>query len=224
MTLKDALAQLEALGSEKMRAHNVKHGVSGDQFGVKMGDIRTLAKEIRTDHALALELWDTGILDARLLAILLMKPKQIAAGDMDAMVRSNPFTQVSDWLNSYIVKQHPDKEALRQQWMATDHPMAARAGWSLTAERVSKNADGLDLAALLDRIEAGIADAHPLPQWTMNSTLANIGIHHPEHRARALAIGEAQGVYRDYPTSPGCTSPFAPVWIQELVRRQGAAG
>jgi 3-methyladenine DNA glycosylase AlkD len=58
----------------------------------------------------------------------------------------------------------------------------------------------------------------------MNNTLAAIGIHHPEHRARALAIGEALGVYRDYPTPPGCTSPFAPIWIGEMVRRQEATG
>ena len=78
----------------------------------------------------------------------------------------------------------------------------------------------LDLGALLDRIETELAAADPLPQWTMNVALANIGIHHPEHRDRTLAIGERLGVYRDYPTSPGCTSPFAPDWIGEMVRRQ----
>ena len=131
---------------------------------------------------------------------------------------------MSDWLNSYVVKLHPDKEALRREWMKTDHPMAARAGWSLTAERIAKSPDGLDLPALLDRIEKEMADAAPEPRWTMNNTLAAIGIHHQAHRARALAIGEALGVYRDYPTSPGCTSPFAPIWINEMVRRQSAAG
>ena len=37
---------------------------------------------------------------------------------------------------------------------------------------------------------------------------------------RALAIGEKLGIYRDYPVSKGCTSPFAPIWINEMVRRQ----
>ncbi|RJF94092.1 DNA alkylation repair protein [Sphingomonas cavernae] len=221
MQLNEALARLNALGDETVRARNARNGADDNQFGVKLGDIRALAKAIKANHALALELWETGNLDARLLAILLMKPKALSADELDRLVRSNAVPQVSDWLNAYVVKAHPEKEALRQQWMETDHPMAARAGWSLTAERVDKNADGLDLPALLDRIEAGLATAHPLPQWTMNNTLANIGIHHPEHRARALGIGEALGVYRDYPTSPGCTSPFAPEWINEMVRRQG---
>jgi hypothetical protein len=39
--------------------------------------------------------------------------------------------------------------------------------------------------------------------------------------ARALAIGEALGIYRDYPVSKGCTSPFGPIWINEMVKRQG---
>ena len=54
----------------------------------------------------------------------------------------------------------------------------------------------------------------------MNFSLAAIGIHFSDHRERAVAIGEALGVYRDYPTSKGCTSPFAPIWIEEMVRRQ----
>jgi 3-methyladenine DNA glycosylase AlkD len=66
-----------------------------------------------------------------------------------------------------------------------------------------------------------MAGAPPAAQWTINNTLAGIGIHHPEHRARAVAIGERLGIYRDYPVSKGCTSPFAPIWIEEMVRRQG---
>ena len=59
-----------------------------------------------------------------------------------------------------------------------------------------------------------------MPKWTMNYCLAEIGITSPPHRARAMAIGEKLGVYRDYPVSKGCTSPFAPIWINEMVSRQ----
>ena len=223
MTLQEALSRLEALGSEKMRAQNVRHGATGAQFGVKMGDIRKVAKEIKADHALALQLWETDNLDARLLAILILKPKQLSAAELDAMVRSNRFSQVAEWLASYVVKQHPDKEALRQAWMESDDPAAARAGWGLTAARVEKDPGGLDLGALLDRIEREMPAADPLAQWTMNWALGTIGIHHPAHRARALAIGEKIGLYRDWPTSPGCIPPFVPTWVGEMVRRQGGA-
>ncbi|MFZ1751384.1 MAG: DNA alkylation repair protein, partial [Saprospiraceae bacterium] len=106
-------------------------------------------------------------------------------------------------------------------WLADGDPWAARAGWALTSERISKSPDGIDLPALLNRIESDMKDAAPEVQWTMNNCLAGIGIHFPEHRQRALAIGEALGIYRDFPVSKGCTSPFAPIWINEMVSRQG---
>jgi len=122
-----------------------------------------------------------------------------------------------------VVSQHLDKEMLRQGWMVTKDPMAARAGWSLTADLVADSPEGLDLKALLDRIESEMGTAPPLVQWTMNNTLAAIGIHFPKHRKRAIAIGEALGIYRDYPVSKGCTSPFAPTWINAMVARKTAA-
>lgn len=221
MTLNEALKQLKALGDEKVRARNAKNGAGDNQFGVPMGGIRSVAKKIKTDHALAIALWETGNVDARLLATLVLKPESLSTDELDRMVRSATFAQLAEWLTSYVIKQHPDKEALRQRWMTADDPWAARAGWSLTAERVSKSADGLDLPALLDRIEAEMAGADPATQWTMNSTLATTGIHFPKFRKRAIAIGEKLGIYRDYPCSKGCTSPFAPIWIAEMVKRQG---
>jgi len=221
MTLKEALKQLKSLGNEKVRAQNAKSGAGDNQFGVSLGDIRALAKQIGTNHALALQLWDTGNLDAQFLAALLIQPKRLSLEEMDRMVRSISFVRVADWFNSYIASKHPEKEALRQQWMAADDRWAARSGWHLTAERVAKDASGLGLPALLDRIEQEMAGAAPEVQWTMNNTLAAIGIHSPKLRKRAIAIGEKLGIYRDYPVSKGCTSPFAPIWIKAMVSRQG---
>lgn len=218
--LKDALAQLEMLGGESVRKHNRKNGAGDNQFGVKLGDIRKLARKLKIDHTLALALWATGNIDAQLLAILGLVPERLANDELDRMVRSARFGQVADWLNAYIVRKHPNKEALRQKWMEDDDPWAARAGWSLTSERIGSSPEGLDLPALLDRIESEMGGADPAEQWTMNFCLAGIGIHFPQHRKRAIAIGEALGVYRDFPVSKGCTSPFAPIWIQEMVRRQ----
>ncbi|MET0843232.1 MAG: DNA alkylation repair protein, partial [Mycetocola sp.] len=85
----------------------------------------------------------------------------------------------------------------------------------------AKAPEGLDLDDLLRIIEAHMKDAPDRLQWAMNECLAQIGIRHPEYRARALAIGEELEVLKDYPTPPGCTSPYAPIWITEMVRRQG---
>lgn len=220
-TPKDLLAQLEALGDEKVRARNKKHGAEGQQYGVQLGDIRKVAAKVKPDLKLAKALWKTGNFDARLLAVLLVKAKELSCDELDAMVREASAAQLADWLNAYVVRAHPQKESLRVAWMEDTDPWAARAGWGLTSERIGKSPDGLDLKALLKRLESEMADAPAPTQWTMNFCLAGIGIHFPEHRKRAVAIGEKLGIYRDYPTPKGCTSPFAPIWIAEMVRRQG---
>jgi len=122
MTLKETIKQLESLGNEARRAHNTKNGAGDNQFGVPLGDIRGLAKKIKTNHELAMALWKTGNIDAQLLAILLIKPKSLSAGEMDRMVRSVTFVHVADWLNSYVVKQHPTRSHF------------ARSGWPLRTQ------------------------------------------------------------------------------------------
>jgi 3-methyladenine DNA glycosylase AlkD len=219
-TLEEILRQLESLGDEKTRAHNSKYGAGDNQFGVKLGDIRTLANKIKTNHELALSLWNSGNTDAQLLATLVIEPKNLSTEAMERMVRSVTFVHVADWLHSYVLKEHTDKETLRKKWMTSDDTMAARAGWRLTAGRVAKSPEGLDLESLLDRIESEMGSAAPEVQWTMNECLVAIGIHFPKHRKRAIAIGDKLGIYRDYPVSKGCTSPFAPIWINAMVSRK----
>lgn len=222
MTVKDILERLQSLGDDARRAHNVKAGAPENQFGVKLGDIRKLAEKLKTNHELALELWETGNVEAQLVATLIIKPKSLTADQVDKLTRSVAYAQVADWLNSYVVAEHPDKETLRKKWMTAKDRWAARAGWNFTASRINKgNADDLDLPALLDRIEKEMPKAKPEVQWTMNNTLAAIGIHHPKLRKRAVAIGGTIGLYRDWPVSKGCIIPYVPVWVEEMVKRQG---
>lgn len=221
MTCPEAMARLEKFGNATVRAMNKRNGADDHQFGCKMGDIRALAKEIKLNPELAEELWATGNLDARFLATLLMKPKQLTLEDLDRLLLDANFGHLVDWLATNVVKQHPKKEERREAWMNSDDPMTARMGWSLTAERVNKNPEGLDVKALLDRIEAEMGSAPEASKWTMNYALYMIGVEFAEHRARAIAIGERIGAYKDYPTSKGCVSPYAPICIPEMASRLG---
>ncbi len=221
MTLNEAMSRLESLGSEKVRTQNAKNGAGDNQFGVKMGDIRNLAKEIKVNPELAKELWKTGNIDAQSLAILLLKPKQLTPNELETMAKDITYDWLAGWFSSYVVKAHPEKEAMRVKWMASDNISLLRIGWSLTTERAEKSPEGLDMPALLDRIEREMGDAPRFLQWTMNSCLAYIGGYHPEYRARAISIAEKLGTFRDYPVSKGCVSPFAPVWIDYIVKLKG---
>ncbi|WP_243716358.1 DNA alkylation repair protein [Actinomadura darangshiensis] len=211
------MAELAALEDPKTRAVNEKHG---DDHGVNLGKLRAVAKRLKTQQELACRLWETGDTAARLLALLICRPKAFERERLDVMLREARTPKVHDWLVNYVVKKNPHAEELRLAWFTDPDPVVASAGWALTTERVAKKPEGLDLAGLLDVIEAEMKDAPDRLQWAMNHCLAQIGIDHAGHRARAIEIGERLEVLKDYPTPPNCTSPFAPVWITEIVRRQ----
>jgi 3-methyladenine DNA glycosylase AlkD len=216
-TVAEVRAELAALEDPKIRAVNERHG---DDHGVNLTKLRAVAKRLKTQQDLARELWATDDTAARLVALLICRPKAFAADELDAMLREARTPKVHDWLVSYVVKKSPHAEELRVAWFDDPDPVVASAGWALTSDRVVKRPEGLDLAGLLDRIEAQMRDAPDRLQWAMNTCLAQIGIEHPGHRDRAIAIGERLRVLEDYPTPPNCTSPFAPVWINEIVRRR----
>ncbi|WP_197016610.1 DNA alkylation repair protein [Actinomadura viridis] len=210
------MAELAELEDPKVRAVNERHG---DDHGVNLGKLRALAKRLKTQQELAYRLWETKDTAARLLALLICRPKSFERDELDAMLREARTPKVHDWLVNYVVKKNPHSEDLRLAWFTDPDPVVASAGWALTTERVAKKPEGLDLGGLLDIIEAEMKDAPDRLQWSMNNCLAQIGIDHAEHRARAMDIGERLEVLKDYPTPPGCTSPFAPIWITEMVRR-----
>ena len=200
-----------------MREVNERHG---DDHGVNLTKLRGVAKSLKTDHDLALRLWATDDTAARLVAILICRPKSFDAAELDSMLREARATKVHDWLVNYVVKKSPHAGELRLAWLDDADPVVASAGWALTADDVSKRPELLDLPALLDTIDAEMKTAPAPLQWEMNTCLAMIGIHHPALRARAIDMGERLEVLKDYPTPPNCTSPFAPIWIGEMVRRQ----
>ncbi|GAA1770373.1 DNA alkylation repair protein [Streptomonospora arabica] len=216
-TVDEVMAELAALEDPRAREVNEKQG---DDHAVNLTKLRALAKRLKTQQDLARRLWETGDTAARLLALLICRPKAFERGELDAMLRDARTPKVQDWLVNYVVKKGPHAEELRLAWSADPDPVVASAGWALTTERVAKRPEGLDLAGLLDVIEEEMKGAPDRLQWAMNHCLAQIGIDHAEHRARAIGIGERLQVLRDYPTSPGCTSPYAPAWIAEMVRRQ----
>ena len=216
--LREELAGLE---DERIRAVNAKRG---DDHAVNLTALRAIAKRVKKQPELARALWDEPAEDStpRLLSLLISRPSQYGPEELDRMLREAATPKVHDWLVGYVVKMSPHREALREAWFADADPAVASAGWALTSDRVVKKPEGIDQSALLDLIEARMQSAPERLQWAMKECLAQIGITNPALRERARDIGERLEVLKDYPTPPNCTSPFAPVWIDEMVRRAEA--
>lgn len=217
--LGNVMAELAALEDPKIRAVNLAHG---DDHAVNLSHLRAVAKRLKTRHDLALALWTTGDTAARLLATLVARPKEFSSRELDTMIGEIGSPKLLDWFITNIVKPSRHAEELRLRWKDRDG-LVGRAGWSLTTERVVRKPDGLDLDALLDQIRAEMKTAPEEKQWPMNHCLAEIGIRNPDKRKRAIGIGEELKVLIDYPASPGCIPPYAPIWITELVKRREAS-
>ena len=167
--LAEVMAELAELEDPKTREVNEKHG---DDHGVNLSKLRALATRQKTQQELARQLWETDDSAARLLAILICRPKAFEREELDVMLREARTPKVHDWLVSYVVKKNPHSEELRLAWFADPDPVVASAGWALTTQRVTKKPEGLDLAGLLDVIEAEMKDAPDRLQWAMNHCLA----------------------------------------------------
>lgn len=215
--LPDVLAELESLEDPKALAINLRHG---NTHSVNLTKVRGIAKQLGAQPELARALWATRQPNARLVALLVARPKQFSEEELDRWLREAATNKERDWFVSYLAAKSVHADALRKCWMDDESPDVAAAGWALATDRVIKKPEVLDLDDLLDRIEAGIQAAPERLQWAMNTCLGNIGIEHEDKRERVLEMGLRLGILRDHPTSAGCVSPYVPVWVPTMLRRR----
>lgn len=220
-TLEDVLTQLEAWGSEKTRAVYARHGAPENQFGVHLGKVRGLAKELKTNHALALQLWATGNADAMTLATMLMDPAKLSAKECERMVKPLTYIKLIDELTYNAVAKAVCADDLRTRWMDSPKELIGRAGWNLTVARLlNRDTDGLDFDAILKQIEAEILTAPKDKQESMNRCLVEIGTRVQAFTQKCLDLGERLGRFDKRPVPKGCTSSYAPEWIAAVLKRK----
>lgn len=116
--LEKVMRELATLEEPKMREANERRG---DDHGVNLTHLRALAKRLKTQQELALQLWATGDTAARLLATLVCRPKVFSAAELDAMVRDIRSPKLLDWFIVNMVKPGRHAEELRfgsPRWFA----------------------------------------------------------------------------------------------------------
>ncbi len=186
----------------------------------KLGDLRNMAKAIKKDHELAMELWSTGKFLPRQLAILILDPKALSQGlidQLDTDMQAHPYeerNQLMDWLMANQLMKDKKATALIGTWQHSPSPLQRRVFWYYQGRlRWMGQPPPADTAELLAAIEAGIMTEEPEVQWAMNFTAGWIGVYDASYRARCIAIGEKTGLYKDDRVSKNCTPNYLPEFI-----------
>lgn len=186
----------------------------------KLGDLRQLAKDIKKDHPLALELWSTGGYLPRQLAILIMDAKLLSQELIDQLDRdmqaheSEERLQLMDWLLANQLSKDKKTIALMESWENSPSVLQRRTFWYYQGRlRWVGQTPPPNSEYLLSAIEKRIEKEKSEVQWAMNFTAAQIGIFQPEFRSRCIALGERVGLYKDDIVPRGCTPNYLPELI-----------
>ena len=189
--------------------------------GTKLGDLRKIAKEIKKDHKLAMELWSTGEFYPRQLAILIMDKKlltQDVIDQLDKDLQQHKYEErnhLVDWLMANQLTKDKKIISLIEMWKHSSSAMQRRIFWYYQARlRWTGQTPPDNTEELLGSIEKNMAKEVPEVQWAMNFTAAQIGIYESDQRSRCIALGEHLGLYKDDVVPKGCTPNYLPEFIR----------
>ena len=186
----------------------------------RLGDLRKIAKSIKTDQLLGMELWSTGKFFPRLLAILIFDKSELTTEllhklDEDMQVHSfDERIQLMDWLMANQLTKSKKTLTLLESWENSPSSLQRRAYWYYqgrlrwTGQKPPENTEDL-----LKAIEANIAKEEAEVQWAMNFTAGWIGVYDERYRKRCIGIGMKSGLYKDQKVSKGCTPNYLPEFI-----------
>lgn len=193
----------------------------------KLGDLRKIAKDIKKDHKLAMELWSTEAFLPRRLAILIMDKNllsQDVLNKLDKDMQMHAFEErnsLMDWLMANQLTKDKKKIALMESWENSPSALQRRTFWYYQGRlRWTGQTPPDNTADLLSALEANIAQEEPEVQWAMNFTAGWIGIYDEKNRARCIKLGEKTGLYKGEKVSKGCTPNYLPEFIKIEVNKR----
>ena len=195
MTAPEIIALLRARRSPDDVAGQRRFGITprGEQLGVRAPVLRQLAREHRREHALALELWASGIYDARQLAALVDDPKQVTEAQMEAWAAEFDNWATVDACCMHLFRKTPWAFAKARTWSGRPEEFVRRAGFTLMATLAvhAKKEPETTFLALLPLIESGAGDERNFVKKAVNWALRQIGKRSATLRPAAMATAEA---------------------------------
>ena len=228
MNLEEVMTILESEGTEQAQKIYRRHGAAGPVFGVSFAVINKLAKKIKINHDLALELWATGNHDARQLAAKIVDPAAMTLTSARSWIKG-----ASDYMTvgavAGVVAASPHARRLSEEWRGKRDEWVASAGWLIVAFS-AENPEvftAAELNDLLSQIEAEIHDRPNRVRHEMNQCLITIALRSKSLQKRAVATARRIGPVVVDHGETGCKTPEAVGYIEKTVahrERKLAAG
>jgi 3-methyladenine DNA glycosylase AlkD len=224
MKLRHVMAALEAKGSESIKHVLRKHGAREPFFGVRIGDMKPLAKQLKGRQDLALELYATGNGDAQYLAGMIADGRQMTARQIQQWLDTALWGMISGTTVPWVASEHPEGFALASKWInAKDEPVA-RAGWN-TLGALAATIPDADLPVaqygkLLDRVVKDMPKARDGVRYSMNQFVIMVGTYVAPLGAKAIATARAIGRVEVDMGDTECKVPDAESYIRKS--RRGA--
>jgi 3-methyladenine DNA glycosylase AlkD len=192
-----------------------------DTKSTKLGDLRKIAKEIKKDHDLAMELWSTGEFLPRQLAILIMDKKLLnleVIDQLDKDIQKHEFDErnhLIDWLMANQLSKDKKIISLMESWENSSSKLQRRVFWYYQARlRWMGKTNQSNTEELLDLIEKNLMKEEPEVQWAMNYTAGQIGKWQEKYRDRCISIGKETGLYKDEMVAKNCVPSYLPEFIR----------
>lgn len=216
MSLAETMAALEDAGSEQTRRTYARHGVTIPMFGVSFATLKTLAKRIKVDHALALALWDSGNFDARNLAVKVVDPAQMTLAELERW-SLDPTARMCSGYVAHVAAEGPHAHACVDRWLGADAEQQRVMGWKLLGALAMLDESLADdrFVTALGAIERGIDAAPNAEREAMNHALIAIGCRNPGLREAATAAAARIGKVQVDHGDTACKTPDAAVQIDK---------
>jgi 3-methyladenine DNA glycosylase AlkD len=189
--VRSTLAWLERRGTARNRDGMARYGIrSAKAFGVSMATMRPLVKKLGRNHELAVALWDSGWLEARVLAGFIADPTRVSPAVMDRWCRQFDNWAVCDSTCIHLFSRTPHAWKKAAAWSRRRDEFVKRAGFALLAALAvhDKKAPDEPFRRGLKLIEAAAADDRNFVKKAVNWALRQIGKRNAPLNTRAVAV------------------------------------
>ncbi|MGY3213228.1 DNA alkylation repair protein [Mucilaginibacter sp. HD30] len=185
--------RLKQMASPVYREGMLRFGIANHKaLGVKVPQLRKLAKEIKKDHHLAQQLWDTDIHEARLLATMIDDPKQVTKTQIDKWVLDFETWDLCDQACGNLFDRTPFAVEKALEFSAREEEFVKRTGFVLMAELAihDKKADDMVFLQFFPIIEREARDERNFVKKAVNWALRQIGKRNNTLKPLAIATTE----------------------------------